>query len=143
MGAPALGLFVGLSFILPALYYVSQRKVLVNMPLRLLGISGLIGFQGFLGWYMVKSGLKDDLFAPESHPRVSQYRLIAHLGTACICYTAMLWNRLSILRTNALLPHPTQGLTQLTHLSSPPSVYSKNPSSASYSSFSQPLYPAA
>jgi heme a synthase len=54
-----------------------------------------------------------------SHPRVSQYRLTAHLGAAFICYTAMLWNRLSILRTNALLPHPTQGLAQLTHLSSP------------------------
>ena len=112
------GRFVGLSFVLPAIYFVSRRKVAANMSLRLLGISGLIGFQGFLGWYMVKSGLKDDLFAPGSHPRVSQYRLTAHLGAAFICYTAMLWNALSILRTNALLSHPARGLAQLTHLSS-------------------------
>ena len=55
---------------------------------------------------MVKSGLKDDLFAPGSHPRVSQYRLTAHLGTAFVCYTAMIWNGLSILRTHKLLSNP-------------------------------------
>jgi cytochrome c oxidase assembly protein subunit 15 len=121
------GRFVGLSFILPALYFVSRRKVSANMSLRLLGISGLIGFQGFLGWYMVKSGLKDDLFAPGSHPRVSQYRLTAHLGAAFICYTAMLWNGLSILRSNTLLSHPVRGLAQLTHLASPSlSVFRKS-----------------
>lgn len=118
---------MGLSFVLPAIYFVSRRKVSANMSLRLLGISGLIGFQGFLGWYMVKSGLKDDLFAPGSHPRVSQYRLTAHLGAAFVCYTAMLWNGLSILRQNALLSHPARGLAQLTHLSSPTlSVFRKS-----------------
>jgi cytochrome c oxidase assembly protein subunit 15 len=121
------GRFVGLSFVLPAIYFVSRRKVSANMSLRLLGISGLIGFQGFLGWYMVKSGLKDDLFAPGSHPRVSQYRLTAHLGAAFICYTAMLWNGLSILRTNAIFSHPARGLAQLTHLSAPSlSVFRKS-----------------
>ena len=55
---------------------------------------------------MVKSGLKDDLFAPGSHPRVSQYRLTAHLGTAFLCYTAMLWNGLSILQTRKLMSNP-------------------------------------
>jgi cytochrome c oxidase assembly protein subunit 15 len=113
------GRFVGLSFVLPAIYFVSRRKVSAPMSLRLLGISGLIGFQGFLGWYMVKSGLKDDLFAPGSHPRVSQYRLTAHLGAAFICYTAMLWNGLSILRDNKLLSHPSRGLAQLQHLKLP------------------------
>jgi hypothetical protein len=68
MGALALRRFVGLSFVLPSLYFASQWKVLANMSLRLLGISGLIGLQGFLGWYMVKSGLKDDLFAPGRKP---------------------------------------------------------------------------
>jgi heme a synthase len=110
------GRVVGLSFVLPALYFVARRKVSANMSVRLLGISGLIGFQGFLGWYMVKSGLKDDLFAPGSHPRVSQYRLTAHLGAAFVCYTAMLWNGLSILRTNCLLANPTQAAEQLSKL---------------------------
>jgi heme a synthase len=92
------GRVVGLSFVLPAVYFVVRRKVTKNMAWRLLGISGLIGVQGGIGWWMVKSGLKDDLFAPGSHPRVSQYRLTAHLGTAFICYTAMLTSALSILR---------------------------------------------
>lgn len=113
------GRVVGLSFVLPAIYFVARKRVSANMSLRLLGISGLIGFQGFLGWYMVKSGLKDDLFAPGSHPRVSQYRLTAHLGAAFLCYTAMLWNALSILRTNALLPKPVQSLKILGKLRSP------------------------
>ena len=97
------GRFVGLSFVLPAIYFVSRRQVSRSMATRLLGIAGLIGFQGFIGWWMVKSGLKDDLFAPGSHPRVSQYRLIAHLGAAFICYLAMFWNGLDILRTNKVL----------------------------------------
>jgi len=98
-----------LSFVIPAVYFVAKRKVSANMSLRLLGIAGLIGTQGAIGWWMVKSGLKDDLFAPGSHPRVSQYRLTAHLGTAFLCYTAMLWNGLSILRDHKLWTDPARG----------------------------------
>ncbi|CAG8978451.1 hypothetical protein HYALB_00013279 [Hymenoscyphus albidus] len=112
------GRFVGLSFVIPAIYFVARRKVSANMSIRLLGISGLIGVQGALGWWMVKSGLKDDLFAPGSHPRVSQYRLTAHLGTAFICYTAMLWNGLAILRTRSLLTNAERAHAQLLNLSS-------------------------
>ncbi|KIX06054.1 uncharacterized protein Z518_04028 [Rhinocladiella mackenziei CBS 650.93] len=100
------GRFIGLSFVLPAAYFIARKRVSRSMAGRLLGIAGLIGFQGFIGWWMVKSGLKDDLFAPGSHPRVSQYRLTAHLGTAFICYLAMLWNGLDILRTNKILSLP-------------------------------------
>jgi cytochrome c oxidase assembly protein subunit 15 len=121
------GRFVGLSFVIPAIFFVARRKVSANMSLRLLGISGLIGFQGAIGWWMVKSGLKDDLFAPGSHPRVSQYRLTAHLGAAFICYTAMLWNGLSILRDARILSAPAEGLKQLGSLSSPKlSVFKKS-----------------
>merc|ERR1712000_157959 len=97
------GRFVGMSFVLPAAYFVARRRVSPKMALNLLGISTLIGFQGMIGWWMVKSGLKDDLFAPGSHPRVSQYRLTTHLGTAFVCYLAMLWNGLDILRTNKVI----------------------------------------
>lgn len=113
------GRFVGLSFVLPAAYFVARRKVSRPMALRLVGIAGLIGFQGFLGWWMVKSGLKDDLFAPGSHPRVSQYRLTAHLGAAFLCYTAMLWNGLAILRSHRLLADPIKGNAALTKLQAP------------------------
>jgi heme a synthase len=121
------GRFVGLSFVIPALVFVARRKVSATMSLRLLGISGLIGFQGVIGWWMVKSGLKDDLFAPGSHPRVSQYRLTAHLGAAFICYIAMLWNGLFILRDAKLLSSPVRGHGHLLRLSSPTfSVFRKS-----------------
>lgn len=114
------GRVVGLSFVIPAVYFVARRKVSAKMSLRLFGIASLIGVQGALGWWMVKSGLKDDLFAPGSHPRVSQYRLTAHLGTAFICYTAMLWNGLSILRDRKLLTRDTvRAHEYLTRLSGP------------------------
>ncbi|KAL1960286.1 hypothetical protein VTO42DRAFT_8246 [Malbranchea cinnamomea] len=113
------GRFVGLSFVFPAAYFIAKRKVSGPMALRLGGIAGLIGFQGFLGWWMVKSGLKDDLFAPGSHPRVSQYRLTAHLGAAFACYVAMLWNGLAILRTHKLLADPKQGSEILNQLRRP------------------------
>jgi cytochrome c oxidase assembly protein subunit 15 len=113
------GRFVGLSFVLPAVYFVARKKVSKPMALRLAGIAGLIGFQGFIGWWMVKSGLKDDLFAPGSHPRVSQYRLTAHLGAAFACYVAMLWNGLAILRSHRLLSDPEAGSNLLRSLQDP------------------------
>ena len=114
------GRAIGLTFVLPAVYFVARRQVSRPMALRLFGIAGLIGFQGFLGWWMVKSGLKDDLFAPGSHPRVSQYRLTAHLGAAFIVYVSMFWNGLSILRTNKLLSLPSStAASQLTALRHP------------------------
>ncbi len=113
------GRVVGISFVLPAIYFVARRKVSAPMAAKLCGIAGLIGFQGFLGWWMVKSGLKDDLFAPGSHPRVSQYRLTAHLGTAFICYSAMLWNGLSILRAHRLMANPEAAKAILARLGNP------------------------
>jgi heme a synthase len=114
------GRAVGIGFVLPALYFVARRRVSKPMTLKIAGIAGLIGFQGFIGWWMVKSGLKDDLFASGSHPRVSQYRLTAHLGTAFLCYTAMLWNGLSILRNNKLLSmSPSNAASTLAALASP------------------------
>ena len=113
------GRFVGLSFAFPAFYFIARRKVSGPMALRITGIAGLIGFQGVLGWWMVKSGLKDDLFVTGSHPRVSQYRLVAHLGTAFLCYSAMLWNGLSILRTQKLLGNPQTADATLRKLKNP------------------------
>lgn len=113
------GRFVGLSFAIPALYFIARGKVSRSMAIRIVGIAGLIGSQGVLGWWMVKSGLKDDLFATGSHPRVSQYRLVAHLGTAFMCYSAMLWNGLSILRTHKLLGNLQVAEASLRRLGNP------------------------
>ena len=113
------GRFVGLSFALPAFYFIARGKVSKRMALKVTGIGGVIGFQGFLGWWMVKSGLKNDLFAPGSHPRVSQYRLVAHLGTAFLAYSAMLWNGLLILRTHKQLGNPKASQQILARLLDP------------------------
>lgn len=113
------GRVIGVSFVLPTLYFIARRRVTPRMAVSLLGISGLIGFQGFIGWWMVKSGLKDDLFAPGSHPRVSQYRLAAHLGTAITCYGWMLLAGLSVLRTRRLVANPTAATQTLKALQSP------------------------
>lgn len=113
------GRVVGITFLLPTVYFVVRRRVSRGMAGRLAGICGLIGFQGVLGWWMVKSGLKDDLFEQGKHPRVSQYRLAAHLGTAFVAYLAMLWNGVSILREHALLRDPEAGKQLLEQLRRP------------------------
>lgn len=68
------GRVIGVTFLLPTAYFIARRRVAPSMAWKLGGICGMIGFQGVIGWWMVKSGLKDDLFDPGSHPRVSQYR---------------------------------------------------------------------
>ena len=113
------GRVVGVTFLLPTVYFVVRRRVSAGMAGRLAGICGLIGFQGALGWWMVKSGLKDDLFEQGKHPRVSQYRLAAHLGTAFVAYLAMVWNGLGILREHALLRNPEKGQELLKQLRNP------------------------
>ena len=114
------GRAIGLTFVLPATYFIARGHVTKRMSFGLLGIASMIGFQGFLGWWMVKSGLKDDLFAPGSHPRVSQYRLTAHLGAAFIVYLTMLTSGLSILRTNRILSlPPSTAATSLSQLRNP------------------------
>jgi cytochrome c oxidase assembly protein subunit 15 len=56
---------------------------------RLVIMFVLGGLQGLLGWYMVKSGLVSD-------PRVSQYRLTAHLLSALLIYGFILWTILTL-----------------------------------------------
>ncbi|KAF4992818.1 hypothetical protein FDECE_13604 [Fusarium decemcellulare] len=113
------GRFIGLSFVIPTVYLVARRKVTPKMAFNLAGISALIGFQGIIGWWMVKSGLKDDLFAPGSHPRVSQYRLTTHLATAFVCYSWMLLSGLTVLRTRRWLANPELAIKATTAMAHP------------------------
>ncbi|KAF1823459.1 COX15-CtaA-domain-containing protein [Dissoconium aciculare CBS 342.82] len=113
------GRVIGITFLMPTAYFIARRRVTPVMARRLVGICGLICFQGVIGWWMVKSGLKDDLFEQGKHPRVSQYRLAAHLGTAFIAYLTMLTNGLHILRENHLVKNPIEGAKLLETLRSP------------------------
>jgi len=85
-----LGRAIGLVFFLPLFYFILSRRVGLRLALRLFGIFLLGALQGVLGWYMVKSGLVDD-------PRVSQYRLTAHLGLAFLIFAAIFWTALGLL----------------------------------------------
>jgi cytochrome c oxidase assembly protein subunit 15 len=114
------GRVIGVTILIPTMYFIARRRVAPHMAWKTIGICALIGFQGFLGWWMVKSGLHEDLLAPGSHPpRVSQYRLAAHLGTAFVAYGAMLLSGLSILREHALLRDPKAALSLVEKLALP------------------------
>jgi len=115
------GRVIGLTFALPTLYFIIRRQVSKPLARNLVLINALIGTQGFVGWWMVSSGLKDDLFAKGSHPRVSQYRLATHLGLAFTVYVSMLWNGLSILRERHLVlsSQPNRAANLLARLSGP------------------------
>ncbi|CAG09358.1 unnamed protein product, partial [Tetraodon nigroviridis] len=90
------GRLVGLAYILPTIYFWRKGYFNRSMKAKALGLCGFVFFQGLLGWYMVKSGLEEK---PDSHdiPRVSQYRLSAHLGSALLLYSASLWTGLTML----------------------------------------------
>ena len=100
-----LGRFIGLAFAVPFLWfvwkgYINKREWPKYAVMFVLG-----GLQGLLGWYMVKSGLVDN-------PRVSQYRLAAHLTAAIAIYTYMFWVALSLLqRERDTVRHPWFGRT--------------------------------
>jgi cytochrome c oxidase assembly protein subunit 15 len=85
-----LGRLIGVAFFVPLLYFLWRRVLMPPLALKLGGIFLLGALQGALGWYMVMSGLVDD-------PRVSHYRLTAHLALAFAIYAAMLWLALDLL----------------------------------------------
>lgn len=89
-----LGRGVGFVFLLPFLYFLLRRKTDASLNWKLAGIFLLGGLQGAMGWYMVKSGLIDD-------PRVSQYRLTAHLTLAFLIFTTMMWVALGLVSKRA------------------------------------------
>jgi cytochrome c oxidase assembly protein subunit 15 len=84
-----LGRLIGVVFLVPFLWFLARRDIPLHHAPRYLGIFVLGGLQGVMGWYMVKSGLVDD-------PRVSQFRLTAHLGLALAIFWAMFWLALSL-----------------------------------------------
>ncbi|KAG8901896.1 hypothetical protein FRB99_005016 [Tulasnella sp. 403] len=86
-----LGRFIGLVYVVPLAFFIASRRLSPKLTPKLVGLGALLGFQGFLGWYMVKSGLEDELMEiPGAVPRVSQYRLAAHLAAALVLYCGML-----------------------------------------------------
>jgi heme a synthase len=85
-----LGRSIGIIFLLPFLFFLFRGKIEKKLTPKLITMFVLGGLQGLMGWYMVKSGLVND-------PRVSQYRLTAHLGLAVFIYAYIFWVALNLL----------------------------------------------
>jgi len=86
-----LGRLIGLGFIIPLIYF--SFKVKLSKLINLYIIFFLICFQGFIGWYMVSSGLIDRI-------DVSHFRLSIHLFVAFLILSLILWNYLKISKIN-------------------------------------------
>ncbi|XP_067626934.1 heme A synthase COX15 [Eurosta solidaginis] len=121
---------IGAVFLIPAIYFWSRGYFTKSTKTRVLLLGTLIGLQGLMGWYMVKSGLEDKFHEINDVPRVSQYRLASHLGLAFILYSLFLSSGLSKLmpvtkiHTSSInlvnlkyLAHLSKGLVFLTAIS--------------------------
>ena len=86
-----LGRLIGLFFIIPLIYFSIKQGF--NKTKNLFLIFVLICFQGFIGWYMVSSGLVDRV-------DVSHYRLSLHLVLAFIILSLIFWNYLKYKKIN-------------------------------------------
>ena len=82
-----LGRLIGLGFLIPLIYF--SFKIKFTKLLNLYFIFLLICFQGFIGWYMVSSGLIDRV-------DVSHFRLSVHLLIAFLIISLIYWNYLKI-----------------------------------------------
>jgi heme a synthase len=98
-GHRILGRLIGLGFVGPLAYFALRKKISSSMAKRMFGLALLIGAQGAMGWYMVKSGLEDTFMnTPGAVPRVSQYRLASHLGLAFLLYLGMFGSGMAVIK---------------------------------------------
>lgn len=85
-----IGRLIGLVFFIPFLYFLITKQLTKSTIKKSIVLLCMGAFQGFLGWYMVKSGLVD-------RPDVSHYRLAAHLTTAFITFAYTFWVALDLI----------------------------------------------
>ena len=76
--------FIGLFFFIPLIYFYFSGKIKKKHINICFLIFVLIVFQGIIGWYMVMSGLVNDI-------TVSHYRLSIHLSTAILIISTIFW----------------------------------------------------
>ena len=101
------GRLIGLAFAVPLILFALRRRLGRSLTVRLVAILSLIALQGFIGWFMVKSGLA-------VRTSVSPYRLALHLAFALLIYVAMLKTALDLM---LLPPHAVSPATsRLGHL---------------------------
>ncbi len=82
-----LGRLIGLTVLLPMIYFTIKNGFLILKEYSI--IFFLVCFQGFIGWYMVSSGLVDRI-------DVSHYRLSLHLFIAFVILSIVFWKFLKL-----------------------------------------------
>ena len=82
-----LGRLIGLTILFPLIYFTIKHGLWILQRYGVIFI--LICFQGFIGWYMVSSGLIDRV-------DVSHYRLSLHLVTAFVILSVIFWKLLEL-----------------------------------------------
>ncbi|KAH3682414.1 hypothetical protein WICPIJ_006600 [Wickerhamomyces pijperi] len=114
------GRAIGVVMLLPAAYFVAKRKTTSRVNRRIFVLLLLLGLQGAIGWWMVKSGLDEkQLEERRSKPTVSQYRLTTHLGAAFALYAGMIWTGFEILRENKWIKDPKRSMELFQQLENP------------------------
>ncbi|XP_046385485.1 cytochrome c oxidase assembly protein COX15 homolog [Ischnura elegans] len=123
------GRTIGAAFYIPAAIFWAKGWLNKGMKIRVAVFGTLLACQGLMGWYMVKSGLEDRFHKESDVPRVSQYRLAAHLSLAFVLYTLFLWSALDHLlpakavaatvsnRRFRMFAHACKGMVFLTAIS--------------------------
>ncbi|MFM9938448.1 MAG: COX15/CtaA family protein [Hyphomicrobiaceae bacterium] len=81
--------FIGAAFAVPLIVFALLGRLPSGFMPRLMALLGLGALQGFVGWYMVSSGLVD-------RTDVSQYRLALHLGLAVLIFALLIWTALDL-----------------------------------------------
>ncbi len=84
-----LGRLIGLAFALPLAWFAIKRAIPPGYGGRLIGLLVLGGMQGFIGWWMVSSGLTE-------RTDVSHFRLATHLLMAFVILGGLVWTALDL-----------------------------------------------
>ncbi|MCK0094557.1 COX15/CtaA family protein [Yoonia sp. F2084L] len=84
-GHRQLGRFIGLVWAAGFVFFAATRKIPAGWTPKLLFIGALGGLQGFIGWWMVSSGLEEGMLD------VASYRLATHLGLAFVIFGFIAW----------------------------------------------------
>ena len=80
---------IGFAFALPLAWFWVRRQIPQGYKPRLLALLALGGLQGAVGWWMVSSGLTQDV-------KVSHFRLAAHLLVALTTLAGLVWTALDL-----------------------------------------------
>ena len=84
-----IGRIIGFVFLVPFVWFWMKKKYPVGFMKKAIVLFALGGLQGFLGWFMVKSGLSENV-------HVSHYRLAAHLISALMVFGFTFWYALDL-----------------------------------------------